>query len=582
MQKQKNKQKGITLIALVVTIIVLIILAGVSINMLVGENGIITQAQRAAQETEQAQKDEEAGLSSLETAIQEALGNVYNEEKGVNAPRLASGMTPIKFTEPSSTEKGAVVETTSEDAEWYNYNEKKWANAQTEDGSMWVWIPRFAYRVNSSTQTFDVVFLVGTTDTYYDENGELQTAKRCTREDELVDTATGFTVHPAFTDETAISYRNGGWDKEITGIWVAKFEAGYASGNNDAEVVASSVNYTQTDSWVPDVETGETTENNGASKSARNWLDGEYGTTTTAIKYPVFQPLTYTMNYISHNDAYNIAKALSENGNPYGFNGTADSHLMKNSEWGAVAYLSKSKYGLGIIDITVNNISLNSGGAERSSDAGKTGVESVYAVTGCTSNSTTETTRETTIDTINATTKNTASGGVYTWNQKTGTTASCTGTIYGIYDLSGGVWERTTGYVANQNSNLSTYGRSIAYDGNKLKTISTKCTTVYPHDSETDKPEITENSTNLDTAANNNYARNTLIYGDAIRETSSAGTGNNSWYGDVSCFPGLYYPFSIRGGRYNYGSAAGLFSFSRPYGGHSSYYNGFRAVVVVP
>ena len=110
MQKQKNKQNGITLIALVVTIIVLIILAGVSIAMLVGENGIITQAQRAAQETEQAKRDEEAGLSSLETAIQEALGNVYNEEKGVNAPRLASGMTPIKFTEPSSTEKGTVVE----------------------------------------------------------------------------------------------------------------------------------------------------------------------------------------------------------------------------------------------------------------------------------------------------------------------------------------------------------------------------------------------------------------------------------------------------------------------------------------
>lgn len=54
MLKQKNKKSeiGITLIALVVTIIVLIILAGVSIAMLVGENGIITQAQRAAQETE--------------------------------------------------------------------------------------------------------------------------------------------------------------------------------------------------------------------------------------------------------------------------------------------------------------------------------------------------------------------------------------------------------------------------------------------------------------------------------------------------------------------------------------------------
>ena len=62
-QKQKkNNQRGISLIVLVVSIIVLIILAGVSIAMLVGENGIITQAQRAAQETEQAKVLEEINL----------------------------------------------------------------------------------------------------------------------------------------------------------------------------------------------------------------------------------------------------------------------------------------------------------------------------------------------------------------------------------------------------------------------------------------------------------------------------------------------------------------------------------------
>ena len=63
MLKQKNKQKGITLIALVVTIIVLIILAGISINMLVGENGIINMTQRVKNETEQAAKDEQQALA---------------------------------------------------------------------------------------------------------------------------------------------------------------------------------------------------------------------------------------------------------------------------------------------------------------------------------------------------------------------------------------------------------------------------------------------------------------------------------------------------------------------------------------
>ncbi len=62
--KKENFQRGITLIALVVTIIVLIILAGVSINMLMGENGIINMAQRAKNETEQAQREEEQALAS--------------------------------------------------------------------------------------------------------------------------------------------------------------------------------------------------------------------------------------------------------------------------------------------------------------------------------------------------------------------------------------------------------------------------------------------------------------------------------------------------------------------------------------
>ena len=48
MVKKSEKNKGITLIALVVTIVVLLILAGVSISMLTGENGIITQAQEAS------------------------------------------------------------------------------------------------------------------------------------------------------------------------------------------------------------------------------------------------------------------------------------------------------------------------------------------------------------------------------------------------------------------------------------------------------------------------------------------------------------------------------------------------------
>ena len=71
-EKLTKKQRGITLIALVITIIVLLILAGVSIAMLTGENGILTQAQRAKNETETAQIQEQNILTDYEVYINNA------------------------------------------------------------------------------------------------------------------------------------------------------------------------------------------------------------------------------------------------------------------------------------------------------------------------------------------------------------------------------------------------------------------------------------------------------------------------------------------------------------------------------
>ncbi|MFR7545729.1 MAG: hypothetical protein ACLUWN_07320, partial [Clostridia bacterium] len=134
MQK-KWKEKGVTLIALVITIIVFIILVGVTMSTWIGENGIITQAQKAKNDTEQGKKKEESGLLSLEEQINQALGEIFNTQEGVNRPKLASGMTPIKFVDPTSSEKGRTEKIESTNTDWYDYNGKKWANAQTEDGS---------------------------------------------------------------------------------------------------------------------------------------------------------------------------------------------------------------------------------------------------------------------------------------------------------------------------------------------------------------------------------------------------------------------------------------------------------------
>ena len=199
------------------------------------------------------------------------------------------------------------------------------------------------------------------------------------------------------------------------------------------------------------------------------------------------------MNYINHNDSFEIARALTESGNIYGLSKTStDSHLMKNSEWGMVAYLSKSKYGKNEVEVTVNSKNLNNGGQKGVTKEDGNELASVYAVTG-----------------YNNANKE--------WNDyvEIASSPSTTGNIYGIYDISGGIYERTATYVATTNGNLKGYGESIAYDeGGTLKEVSTKYTMVYPKG---------ETSTEVDEASKENYTANTKIYGDGVRETSTGG-----------------------------------------------------------
>ena len=106
------------------------------------------------------------------------------------------------------------------------------------------------------------------------------------------------------------------------------------------------------------------------------------------------------------------------------------------------------------------------------------------------------------------------------------------------------------------NGNLTKYGKSLM--NSLINGKSSKYVTVYSYDSSVDKTWV-----NIDTASAANYAKNTKIYGDGIRETSTAGTGKTSWYTDYSYFPAVDVPFSLRGGAFWYGEAAGLFYFSR-------------------
>ena len=109
MRKGKTKQKGITLIALVITIIVLLILAGVSIATLTGQNGVLTQAQNAKEETEESKEKEEVRVAYMaaKTAKGEDIGELVlesemNEElKNIGSDGNATGTTNLTVTFPN-------------------------------------------------------------------------------------------------------------------------------------------------------------------------------------------------------------------------------------------------------------------------------------------------------------------------------------------------------------------------------------------------------------------------------------------------------------------------------------------------
>ena len=107
-----RKQKGITLIALVITIIVLLILAGVSITMISGDDGIVTRASDAAQKTEEKSQEEMEKLGTVDDYIDSQVSgtNAKNDEEDENT----DGNTGENSTE-TGNESGDGSETNTGD-----------------------------------------------------------------------------------------------------------------------------------------------------------------------------------------------------------------------------------------------------------------------------------------------------------------------------------------------------------------------------------------------------------------------------------------------------------------------------------
>ena len=527
-----GKEKGITLVALVVTIVVLLILAGVTINLVVGQNGLINRAKEAAQKTKNATESEMQGMDDLATQLA-ALSNTqsvfeggnWNSTLGICTPKLGTNMVGVYWSDGSKNDNGTykasltstAMEITSDQEgfswnDWYSYvagdnstdsKTSKWANAKsTVDGSYFVWIPRYEYKILSGEHTstagkIDVQFI----------NNNITTA-----------TKEGYKVHPAFSTNLAL----GGWDKEISGIWVAKYEMSMEQTTDNGAT------------W-----------NNVKLKSGNTQLSD-----TTRV---VSKPNNYSWNYINISNCFDNSLNYSSKQNT-----GANSHLMKNSEWGAIAYLTHSQYGR-----NGHEIGMNTYGPET-----KEGETTYYnEVTGYGSSGTGRTTEETIADDNR-------------YDGKYGMNASTTGNLYGVYDISGGCWEYTSvlySKYTNGNGN-SLYAKtangkySLSVTDSQIPSNSSKYATIYPIDTTVE---------GNDGSIHFHYAKWKDIYGDAIYETSNGNGNNKSWFNDYADEDTAYLTeaFCLRGGYFWLVAGAGAFAFRDNSGGANDAYS-YRLVLI--
>ena len=421
-----------------------------------------------------------------------------------NMPILDEGMIAVYYDETSESWKKADSNNKNSRYKWYDYNEKMWANSVTVTSAsrstyqnaspgteiamddiltMQVWIPRYKYKVwnynadgtvTSEPQEIEIVFESGTsstgdiecTDTISGTDGAKSESCKINNVECTDSTCNNkYYTHPAFTFG----------EEEIEGFWIGKFEL---TGTIDSI----------------------TTKPNLSSLRGQSVSSFET----------------------------NIMK-MNDSGNQYGLSTTTDTHMIKNMEWGAVAYLSHSKYGVNK-EIGINN-------------------NNEY-ITGC-----------------GASAGSSESATCNSYETELGKLASTTGNIYGVYDMSGGAMDYIMGNIVSSDGSTMMSGNSsssnsgytgIIYDGGNYTTYTG--TYSYPEDKYYDKYSFgTSTSQRI---------RSKL--GDAIKEVYN--TSNYGWYSDNSNLAVYYGPWFNRGGVYAFGSNAGAFYSDNYYGSaHTGY-----------
>ena len=480
-------------------------------------------------------------LSKSKTKCTLYFNNKYiDRELNGTDPVLGSKLIPIIINE----EDGSVTRA-DEKEKWYDYKNQKWANAvilrdgksdpgenepieESDIESYFVWIPRYRYQI------FDEGNYNGlTTKTNKEQiiNVEFETKEakpqNGSKEGEWL-------THPAFAAFNT------------NGIWVGKFETGY--------------------------------EGAGSTEAAQVNPKDETASIEAANKV-IIKPNVYSWRGIQVAKAYTVGRH---------YEATLNSHMMKNMEWGAVAYLQHSEYGSHKnIRTNNNNSHLTGYAAIHEPTIGFTGTNELCSNTPLACNEYGGVSKP-------------GEDGIYNTNyfNKLSVIASTTGNYSGIYDMSGGAWEyMMSGMDDNSTGDgktgkLSSGRHNINNSGFKGKLTCPEC-----NDSGVNH-EITEITEGIALPTDERYydkydysTSNTTFnrgfLGDATKEMGPfqyvrykeqirrAG----SWYDDEALFINSESPWVMRGGGCNGdGLGAGLMNFRARYG--ETYGNGsFRLVL---
>ena len=311
-----KNNKGITLVALVVTIVVLLILAGVSINLVLGDNGIITKAKEAQRKSAEASENDLKGMNGLVSEMEGALAG--NGSTGSGSGNGGAG--------GSGTDTKVPAEATAETAPYFPDNTftKKEGKIDTglviQDASgneyVWVVVPR-------TTAVYKKTGLGKTTFTDTDYTNI---------ETDLQNYTSTYRNGTSYSDTWAADTDNVGWltSDEYTELKNKMLKSVYLNGGF----------------YVGRYEAGidTTTGTNRTSNTDKN-SDGKYTMPSTV---PVTKADAYPYTYVTRTQAQNLASKVNA--------GTKTSSLMFGVQWDLVlAFMSKDTDKITSTDVLTKN-----------------------------------------------------------------------------------------------------------------------------------------------------------------------------------------------------------------------------------